>query len=48
VFYDSEWSTETVRAKTLDKIQAAGKTFSLLPMLSDVDTEADWRALTMG
>jgi rSAM/selenodomain-associated transferase 1 len=48
VFYDIEWSTETVRAKTLDKIQAAGKTFSLLPMLSDVDTEADWRALTMG
>jgi rSAM/selenodomain-associated transferase 1 len=46
VFYDIEWSTETVREKTIEKIRAAGKTFSLLPMLSDVDTEADWRTLT--
>lgn len=48
VFYDIEWSTETVRAKTVDKIQTARKTFAFLPMLSDVDTEADWHALTMG
>jgi len=47
VFYDIEWSTETVREKTIEKILAAGKTFALLPMLSDVDTEADWRALRL-
>jgi uncharacterized protein len=47
VFYDMEWSTETVRAKTIEKIQAVGKTFALLPMLSDVDTEADWRSFTI-
>lgn len=43
VFQDIEWSTETVRAKTIQKITALGKSFTLLPMLSDVDTEEDWR-----
>jgi len=47
VFYGIEWSTETVREITLEKIQVAGKTFALLPMLSDVDTEADWLALEL-
>ena len=45
VFHNIEWSTETVLEKTLKRIAAAGKSFMLLPMLSDVDTEEDWRAV---
>jgi len=45
VFEDIEWSTEAVRTQTLEKIRAAGKTCSLLPVLTDVDTEADWRSV---
>lgn len=45
VFRDIEWSTETVREKTIEKIRSAGKSWKLLPMLLDVDTEADWRAV---
>lgn len=45
VFRDIEWSTETVRAKTLEKIDSLGKSCALLPMLTDVDTEEDWRGL---
>jgi len=45
VFQNIEWSTETVRARTIEKIIAAGKSFALLTMLSDVDTEEDWRGL---
>lgn len=45
VFRDIAWSTETVRVRTLEKIQAAGKSCALLPVLSDVDTEEDWRAV---
>ncbi len=44
LFTDIEWSTDTVLARTLEKIQAAGKSYALLPELSDVDTEADWHA----
>lgn len=44
VFEGIEWSTDSVRARTLEKIRAAGKTCSLLPELTDVDTEADWLA----
>lgn len=44
LFEGIAWSTDTVLARTLEKIQAAGKTHRLLPELSDVDTEADWRA----
>lgn len=47
VFHHIEWSTETVRAKTLERINALGKTCALLPMLMDVDTEEDWRAAEM-
>ena len=42
VFEGIEWSTATVRQRTLEKILAAGKQYSLLPELSDIDTEADW------
>lgn len=44
-FHGIEWSAETVRARTLEKIQAAGKSCALLPALSDVDTEEDWLAV---
>lgn len=47
VFHHIEWSTETVRAKTLERIAALGKTCALLPVLMDVDTEEDWRAAEM-
>lgn len=43
VFRGIVWSTDSVHTDTLKKIQAAGKTCFLLPELSDVDTEEDWR-----
>jgi rSAM/selenodomain-associated transferase 1 len=46
VFQNIEWSTDSVRAHTLDRIAAAGKTCALMPVLSDVDTEEDWLAYT--
>ena len=45
VFYGIEWSTEKVLSQTLEKIRATGKSYILLPALSDVDTEMDWLAL---
>jgi len=42
VFRDIAWSTETVRARTLEKIAALGKSFALLPELVDIDEAADW------
>lgn len=30
----------------IEKIQAAGLTCALLPVLMDVDTEEDWRAVS--
>jgi uncharacterized protein len=48
LFHDIAWSTETVRAATLEKIALLGKTCHLLPMLSDVDTEEDWAAHSAG
>lgn len=42
LFREIAWSTDTVRATTLDRIAAAGKSCVLLPMLTDVDTEEDW------
>ena len=47
VFQDIEWSTETVRAKTIEKIEALGQSYAFLPMLSDVDTEEDWLEFTL-
>lgn len=38
-----EWSTPDVAAETLRRVGALGKSCSLLPSLSDVDTEEDWR-----
>ena len=42
LFRDIAWSTESVRATTLERIAAAGKTVAMLPMQTDVDTEEDW------
>ncbi|MCC6463160.1 MAG: TIGR04282 family arsenosugar biosynthesis glycosyltransferase [Saprospiraceae bacterium] len=44
VFRNMAWSTEQVRASTLAAIRAGGWTCAELPILSDIDTEADWRA----
>lgn len=38
------WSTDAVLAQTLKRIQALQLTSALLPELSDIDTEADYRA----
>ena len=42
LFKDIEWSTASVREKTIEKIVAASKSYALLPLLTDIDTEADW------
>ncbi len=42
LFQNIAWSTDTVRSTTLERIAAAGKNCTLLPMLTDVDTEQDW------
>ena len=44
VFQDIAWSTEHVLSQTVVAIAAHQKTHVLLPVLSDIDTEADWRA----
>lgn len=44
VFQDIAWSTEQVFTQTTAVIKAHQKTYALLPVLSDIDTEADWRA----
>ncbi len=43
LFRDIAWSTDTVGSTTLERIAAAGKSCTLLPTLTDVDTEEDWR-----
>ncbi len=42
LFRDIAWSTSTVRHTTLERIAAAGKNCTLLPLLTDIDTEEDW------
>ncbi len=42
VFRNIEWSTDTVRAYTLEKIVALGKSYTLLPELVDIDEAEDW------
>ena len=41
VFDDVDWSTEKVFSQTVEKIKQQGLSFSLLPLLSDVDTVDD-------
>ena len=42
VFDDMEWSTESVFSDTVKTIEGLGKTYGLLPELSDIDFEEDW------
>ena len=42
VFENIKWSTESVSRKTVENINALGKTHFLLPTLSDIDYEEDW------
>lgn len=42
VFQDIEWSTEAVFPDTIKQIEGLGKTYGLLPELSDIDFEEDW------
>ncbi len=46
VFHGIVWSTDSVFSATVARIQAARKTVSLLPVLRDVDTAADWVQVT--
>jgi len=42
VFRDIEWSTAAVFPTTVKRIEGIGKTYYLLPTLSDIDYEEDW------
>lgn len=43
VFQNIVWSTETVFRDTVKKIEKMGKNYGLLPELSDIDFEEDWK-----
>ncbi len=42
VFEDIEWSTDSVFSRTIENINELGKSYYLLPVLSDIDVEEDW------
>ncbi len=44
LFHNIAWSTETVRASTIKKIVEARRSYTLLPMLRDIDEASDWEA----
>ena len=51
LFQDISWSTSTVFSETIKKITSLNKNYSELPLLSDVDVEADlgdWANKIMG
>ena len=43
LFQDMVWSTEMVYQQTVDRIEQAGLSHHVLPVLSDVDFEEDWQ-----
>lgn len=43
VFENIEWSTEAVFPETIKKIEDLEQTYYLLPELSDIDFEEDWK-----
>ena len=43
VFDGVVWSSESVFNKTIENITTHQKTYHLLPVLSDIDTEEDWK-----
>lgn len=44
VFLHQSWSHDTVALRTLSGLAAQGLRCATLPILHDIDTEADWRA----
>ena len=42
LFQNMAWSTAAVLPTTIERIQALGATYALLPELSDIDFEEDW------
>lgn len=42
VFQDITWGTSAVFKKTVERMEALGKSWFELPVLPDVDTEEDW------
>ncbi len=42
LFRDISWSTDRVRAQTLEKIAALNKQCQVLPLLTDIDEASDW------
>jgi uncharacterized protein len=42
VFENIVWSTDAVLPTTVGRLQQIGRTFVLLPKLSDIDVEEDW------
>ncbi|MEY4902229.1 MAG: hypothetical protein RLZZ292_44 [Bacteroidota bacterium] len=47
LFENIIWSSEQVLAQTIERINNQNLSYSLLPMLSDVDTEEDWLAVDL-
>lgn len=43
VFEGIEWSTASVAQETIKRFEALGKSYQLLPELSDIDLEEDWK-----
>lgn len=43
IFENIAWSTEAVFPQTIDIIKKSNKTYALLPTLSDIDYEEDWK-----
>lgn len=41
IFQNKEWSTESVASDTIKDFEKEGLSYALLPILNDVDTEAD-------
>lgn len=48
LFEGISWSTERVLGETLQRAKAAGRSIQVLRILSDVDTEKEWRAFVAG
>lgn len=42
LFDDMKWSTDQVLSDTVVRIKEQGLSYSLLPTLTDIDTEEDW------
>lgn len=43
IFKNIDWSTEKVLPQTIEIINNTDKTYALLPTLSDIDYEEDWK-----